>query len=166
MADFVAGDVVYTLQKKRKVQSRNHNLVKLVFGDGALTYPAGGIPLSKANLGCPNDVESLTVVDQGTSGYKFQYDKTNNKLVVMQSPARTHGHDFTIVKGAITASTELGLSADATSATINNNAIAATLVLAKATGPVVSETLAAAALSQASTVAIAAQTIYVEVVGW
>jgi len=167
MADIASGDVTYALINQRRLgDCRNLNRVSLSFGDGALTYPAGGIPIAKGKLGCPTVIESMIVVDQGTSGYKFQYDQSAEKIVIMQAPAQKHGHDFTIVKGAILASSELGLSADATSATINNNTIASTRVLAKATGPVVSETLAAAALAQASAVAIAAQVIEVEVIGW
>ena len=166
MANLAVTDVTHLVLKKRNVNSKKHNLVRLSFGDSSLTVPAGGIPISKAGCGCPNNIESMIIVDQGTSGYKFQYDQSAEKLVVMQAPAQTHGHDFTIVKGAITSSTELGLSADATSATVNNNTIATTLVLAKATGPVASETLAAAALAQASALAIAAQTVEVEVIGW
>ena len=167
MANIAATDITVTMTHQSIIGgSKKCNVVKLVFGDGALTYPAGGVPISKAALGCPNIIESLKVFDKGTSGYEWSFDKTNSKLVALQAPAQTHGHDFTIVKGAITGSTELGLSADATSATINNNTIAATRVLAKATGPVVSETLAAAVLGQPSAIAIAAQTLYVEVIGW
>lgn len=167
MSNIGASDVTYAILKQRKnASSQNSNLVRLSFGNGVLTYPAGGIPISIGKLGCPTYVESMVVVDQGTSGYKFQYDQSAQKLVMMQAPAQTHGHDFTVTKGAILGSSELGLSADATSATVNNNTIASTLVLAKATGPVASETLAASALSQASAVAIAAQVIEVEVIGW
>ena len=93
---------------------------------------------------------SLQIVTS-ENGYIWAFDKSTGKFKVYYSPVRTHGHDFTIVKGAIVMSTELGLSADATSATINNNTIAATRVLAKATGPVVSETLAATALTELAT---------------
>lgn len=168
MADLAAGDVTYTMVSQRKMNgspSRNHNRVRLAFGDGALTVPAGGIPLTKGKLGCPTDIESLLVVDQGTSGYIFQYDQSTEKLVVMQAPAQSHQHNFTVTKGTILASSELGLSADAATATVNNNTIASTLALTTNT-PIVSATLAAAALAQASAVAIAAQTIEVEVVGW
>jgi hypothetical protein len=167
MANLVAADVTYTLLTARRTgDSRVQNRVRLAFGDGSDTVPAGGIPLTIANLGCPNVVESLVVVDQGTSGYTFQYDQSAEKLVVVQAPAQTHGHDFTITKGAIDTNLEVGLSTDATSATMNNNTISATLALAKATGPVASETLAAAEGAEAAALAIAAQTIEVEVIGW
>lgn len=149
MADLAAGDVTYTILNTRTLaDSRKFNRVRLAFGDGALTVPANGIPLTKAKMGCPVVIESMTIVDQGTSGYKFQYDQSAEKLVVMQAPA--HG---LFVVGGQTHDATLGLN---TSVLGKNTATNATI-----TGAVV-----AAALSEASTVAIAAQTIEVEIVGW
>jgi hypothetical protein len=150
MADIAAGDVTYTVLKRRRYRGRSHNLVRLAFGNGTLTYPANGIPISKGKLGCPNDVESMQVVDQGASGYRFQYDQSAEKLIVMQTA-------LVVTKGAVLASGEVGVSADAATATLNNNTIAATLTL-KSASP--------AQTVEASTMAIAAQTIEVEVVGW
>lgn len=165
MANLAAGDVTYTILNKRKLDDgRKMNRVRLAFGDGTATVPAGGIPLTIGKLGCPTVVESLIVVDQGTSGYKFQYDQSAVKLVVMQSPAQTHDHDVLLI-GNLTFDATLGLN----SATVGTNTGAnVTLNGANSatTGGVLSETLAAAALSEASTVAIAAQTIEVEVIGW
>jgi len=115
MADIAAGDVTYTPLNMRKMgNSKSQNRVKIQFGDGALTVPANGIPLSKGKMGCPVTVESLWVVDQGLSGYVFQYDQSAEKLIVMYS---------------------------------NSDA---------ADGPLI----------EAATVAIAAQTLEVEVIGW
>lgn len=150
MADLAASNVTYTMLNERRVESRAQNRVRLAFGDGALTVPAGGIPLSKGKLGCPNVIESLIVVDQGTSGYRFQYDQSAEKLVVMQSA-------LVVTKGAVLGSGEVGVSADAATATLNNNTIAASLTL-KSASP--------AQIVEASAIAIAAQTIEVEVVGW
>lgn len=165
MANIEAGDVTYTLVNQRKMSdSRNLNRVRLAFGNGALQYPAGGIPITIGKLGCPTVVESMVVVDSGTSGYKFQYDQSESKLVLMQAPAQTHAHDMFILGGQ-THDATLGLNASslgknaATNITLNGSNSATT-------GGVMSSTLAAAALAQASTVAIAAQTIEVEVIGW
>lgn len=165
MADIAAADVTYTVLNQRKMSdSRNLNRIRLAFGDGALLVPAGGIPLTIGKLGCPVIVESLVVVDQGTSGYRFQYDQSAKALVVMQAPAQTHDHDMFIV-GSQTHDATLGLNGAelgknaATNITLNG-ANSAT------TGGVLSETLAAAALAQATGVAIAAQTIEVEVLGY
>ena len=49
--------------------------ISLAFGDGALTYPAGGVPLIKASLGCPNTIQSL-VIEEGSAGVAtvWKYD--------------------------------------------------------------------------------------------
>lgn len=150
MADIAASDVTYTVLQQRREGGRVKNLVRMAFGNGTLTYPANGIPVSKAKLGCPNTIESLVVVDQGASGYRFQYDQSAEKLIVMQAA-------LVVTKGAVLSSGEVGVSADAATATLNNNTIAASLTL-KSASP--------AQIVEASTMAIAAQTIEVEVVGW
>lgn len=94
------------------------------------TYLTGGFTLSPGSLG-------LFAFDTGgvdfnaPSGYVMNYDASTGKvLVYVASPAGTNSAPtFTVTKGAITANTELGLSADATTATVNNNTIAATRIL-------------------------------------
>lgn len=165
MADLAAGDVTYTLLNARKLgDSRNLNRVRLAFGDGALTVPANGIPITKAKCGCPTVIESLVVTDQGTSGYTFQYDQSAEKLVVMQAPAQTHTHDIKVIE-SVTEDASVGLNGTTFG---KNTASNVTIVGANSatTGGVVSATLAAAANAEASTVAIAAQTIEVECIGW
>ena len=167
MADIAAGDVTYTVINQRiGMGSRKMNTIRLAFGDGALTYPAAGIPLSKGKMGCPVNIESMVVVDKGTSGYSFMYDQSAEKLVMFQEAARTHTHDVKIIAGQAAASTD-AISAktltlgkeSATNITIAG-ANSATL------GGVVSTTLAAQASAEPSAVAIAAQTIEVEVIGY
>lgn len=83
MADIAASDVTYTVQKQRQnASSQKSNKVRLQFGDASLTVPSGGIPLTIGKLGCPTAVESLIVVDKGTSGYVFSFDRANSKLIV------------------------------------------------------------------------------------
>ena len=167
MANIAATNITVAVLEKRRVEARNHFNLKLSFGDGALTYPAGGIPLSKAKLGCPNIVESLVIYDKGTSGYSWSYDAANEKLVAIQAPAQTHAHDLKVIGGqAATTTNELGHYATdilgkeaATDATIAG-ADSATK------GGVISSVLAAAAGAQPSTVAIAAQVLRCEVIGW
>lgn len=88
MANIAASNVTYTIVTKRRgLDSRTCSLVTLAFGDGSLTYPAGGIPITIGKLGCPNTVESMIPTDKGTSGYSFSYDKTNAKLLVFRTGA-------------------------------------------------------------------------------
>jgi hypothetical protein len=166
MANIATSDITVTILNndlaggpamKRRV------VATLAFGDGALTYPAGGVPIDKAKLGCPNDIESLVVFDKGTSGYEWSYDRTNEKLVAMQNAA--HAHDLLIKGGQAAAgtaaaahyATDIFGKEAATDATIAGSASATK-------GGVMAST--ALAGSQPSAVAIAAQTLKIEVRGW
>jgi hypothetical protein len=165
MANIVAGDVTYAVINQRiGMGSRKINTVRLSFGDGALTYPANGIPITKGKMGCPVNIESMVIVDKGVSGYNFMYDQSAEKLVIWQAPAQTHTHDIKII-GSVTADASIGSN----SATLGKNT-ATNLTIAGANsttlGGVVSATLAAAADAEISTVAIAAQVIEVEVIGY
>jgi hypothetical protein len=100
MADLAAGDVTYT----ENVGERNIRGTRrfrefsftLAFGDGAKTYPTGGVPLVKANLGCPQAVIDLEIVDQSATGIVWKYDKTNVKLraYLNKDPAAAGGADI------------------------------------------------------------------------
>lgn len=165
MADIAAGNVTYTVKNSRTLgDSRKSLRVQLVFGDGALTYPAGGIPITIGSLGCPTIVESMNIVAQGTSGYVFKYIQSTAKLAMWLSNSLNHTHDIKVI-ASVTADSTIGSNGS----TLGKNS-ATNLVIAgansTASGGVVSATLAAAALLEASTVAIAAQTIEVEVIGW
>lgn len=94
MANIAASDVTVTLLEQRKSADRVLNNVKLAFGDGALTYAAGGVPITKAKLGCPNIIESLTIYDNGISIYAWSYDAVNEKLTAIENdgtPAQPTG---------------------------------------------------------------------------
>lgn len=91
MADLAAGDVTYTVTKQRKEESGNKiNIVTIVFGNGSLTYPSGGVPLTKASMGCPNNIAS-GVIMQGMSGdgIIYKYDFVNNKIRMYRSAGFT-----------------------------------------------------------------------------
>ena len=86
MANIASGDVTYAmLNERRKGDSRAHNRVRLSFGNGVLTYPAGGIPVLKGKMGCPTVIESLCVVDKGAEGYNFMYDQSAEKLLLFRT---------------------------------------------------------------------------------
>lgn len=165
MADLAATDITITVLNLRQHDGRKYFNLKLAFGDGALTYPAGGVPITKAKFGCPNTIESLTVYDKSTSGYEWSYDATNEKLVAMQAPAQTHSHTLNFKNAAVAdgATTRVNAGTNLLGANTGTDIAVAG---AGASGGVASATLAAAALGQPSTVAIAAQTLKVEIVGW
>lgn len=86
MADIAAADVTYTLVKQSIGESGYKNYVFTVaFGNGTLTYPANGVPLTAAKLGCPNQIISLSVFSPASAnGLVYKYDAANNKVRVYQ----------------------------------------------------------------------------------
>lgn len=117
------------------------------------TVSSGGESLTPKQLGL-HVIEKLDATDVSASApYVYTYDYTNQKLVVFKTDgsATSSKPTFTVTKGAITTSTELGLSADAATATVNNNTIASTLTLTP-NGPVGTPTItfAGAALAEAT----------------
>lgn len=86
MADIAAADVTYALVKQRKEDSSNKVVnLTVTFGNGALTYPSGGIPLTAAKMGCPNQILSVMLNSPASSnGFVYKYDLTNNKIRIYQ----------------------------------------------------------------------------------
>jgi hypothetical protein len=105
MADIAAANVTYTEDvSSRQIEclKRKRSFVFTVaFGDGALTYPAGGVPLTKAKLGCPTVLDELVLLDPASaSGYVWKWDRTNNKLRGYQQtdPAAAGGANIPLVE--------------------------------------------------------------------
>lgn len=156
MAALAASDVVYTVTGRSYSPSIEDSGVrqkrlKAVFGDGAKTYPSGGVPLSGiSSWGFSYTIADIFLVDDSNSdGYVYKWDFTNNKLRIYYSagftPAGTvaaptftgsalaaHGHVLYVGTGAT----------DATGARVNaatnvlemNNAGASIASIASATG--------------------------------
>ena len=131
MADLVAGDVTYTLQNKAVLDSgmRQWNW-KIAFGDGADTYPSGGVPLAKASMGCPTEIQSLQITDPASAnGYVYKYDFVNNKVRIYNSAAATDGsriYNWAVgvdMKGATNPAGTEG-AADAAAAPVNSTLVA------------------------------------------
>lgn len=165
MANIASTDITVTILNNRKDESGRKKVnVKLEFGDGALTYPSGGIPIDKAKFGCPNVIESLVIYDKGTSGYGFSYDAANEKLVLMQSASHGHSLFFNNAEIADGATTRVNVGTNLLGANTGSDVSVAGVADTSGHGGVVNAS--GAALSQPSAVAIAAQTIKCEVVGW
>jgi len=55
----------------------------MAFGDGALTYPYGGVPMPAiGQFGMNKEVSMLDIVDASGSGVIFRYDETNRKMKI------------------------------------------------------------------------------------
>ncbi len=88
MSAIAAGDVTYALQEGTQSASADSNfeaVFSIAFGNGTLTYPAGGVPLTKANLGCPAFVKEFLLLDPASAnGFIYKYDRANEKLRIYQ----------------------------------------------------------------------------------
>lgn len=143
------------------------------------SYPTGGEALPVGTGATPSvggiqnvlGMQVIGVLDATSAAVVLQYKPSTGKILVMRvgtlTPAGTISAPtftgsaasltatsskptFLVTKGAITASTELGLSADSATATVNNNAIAATLTLTP-NGPVGTPTITCGAYTPAGT---------------
>lgn len=164
MAAIASTDVTYTVVKKTIGESGYRNFtMTLAFGDGALTYPTGGIPLVAGKLGCPNQILSLNIFSPNSaSGYAYKYDAVNKKILLYANAA--HSHPLTLKNAAVAdgATTRVNAGANLLGANTGSDI---TVAGGGANGGVQLST-ALAASEVLSSVAPAATTLYVEVVGW
>ena len=154
MADLAAGNVTVTIEERRIIGKQRRNRVKITFGDGALTYPANGVPMPAfGSFGMVRNLDYLNVLDQDdATGVFWKYDKENNKLrayvqgITVGAAGAAVLDDFPVTAGfGVTGSRSVGLS-----------------------GPAGAETTRLGALKEAvaASDAPAATTIYAEAVGW
>lgn len=165
MADIAASDVTYTIVKRTKLEdNRQCVIATIAFGNGALTYPAGGVPLTKANLACPANIDSLSFSDLGATGMVASYDITNAKIRLFRSGAvAEHAHDILVKDSA--AGTAIAAAANALNGNFTDGD--KTITGAGAGGGVRNGgSVSAAVLAEVTGVAIAATTLKVTVIGW
>jgi len=172
MADLAAGDVTYTLQGKavKGEDGRRKQVVKVAFGDGALLYPSGGIPLSSlSNHGFPNVIAELTLIDANDgSGYVWKYDYENNKLRAYQSAAASHGHTLFLNNADVadSAGARVNAGTNLLGANTGSDVSIAGVANTSGSGGIVNATIAAGALVELGNVAVAAQVLYASVIGY
>lgn len=113
MADIAAGDVTYVVSKQRKEESGNKiNSVTITFGNSTLTYPSGGIPLTKASMGCPNAIVSADIEAANSGdGIIYKYDKVNNKIRMFRAAATTGSVAAPVFTGTSAGDLNLGTPA-------------------------------------------------------
>jgi hypothetical protein len=83
----ITGAALVSLNKRDQINSDKSRAVNAVisFGDGAKTYPAGGIPLSPQTIGFRDHILNLLFVDEANSnGYVYKYDLANSKIRIYQ----------------------------------------------------------------------------------
>lgn len=131
------------------IDSQHHSNARIhTDGSGNLgVYATGGIAVTANDL-------KLGIINHlrinATGGVVFEFDKTNSKIKAFRSPARTHGHDLSIIGGQGAAGTDTVTAPAATD--LLGKEEAGDALIAKADvatkGGVVGETLAEAALAE------------------
>ena len=87
MADLASSDVSYSEVSRTRISDSGlrHRQFKIEFGDGALTYPAGGVPLDSAQLGGSNELVSFALEDSASAdGFLYKYDSVNKTIRIYQ----------------------------------------------------------------------------------
>lgn len=80
MTDLASTDITLTVDP-HKMGSLRMAYATHAFGNGALTYPYGGVPLpDKGRYGLKSQISDFQIVDDDKSGIVWKYDKTNHKL--------------------------------------------------------------------------------------
>ncbi|MEW5736070.1 MAG: hypothetical protein AB1921_14570 [Thermodesulfobacteriota bacterium] len=58
-------------------------VAQVAFGDGALTYPAGGVPLpAKERFGFKHQVDFVAIQEPVANGFHYKYDPATHKVKI------------------------------------------------------------------------------------
>lgn len=82
MVDLASTDVTVTLEERTIEGKKKRNRVSIAFGDGALTYPSGGVPMPAfGSFGMVRNLDYAILIDPASAtGIIWKWDKTNLKL--------------------------------------------------------------------------------------
>ena len=87
MTALASTDVTVTVapQARHVVEKKRRTLLKIQFGNGALTYSTGGVPMPAFGVfGMKRNLDGLLFYDTTGSLYYPSYDSTNNKIKLLQ----------------------------------------------------------------------------------
>lgn len=92
MTDIASSDVSVSLvPRDREVVTGTKilSLAEITFGDGALTYPAGGVPLPGiGQFGLKREIQRLFIQQPHTDGRIYKFDPDNYKIKIMAAGER------------------------------------------------------------------------------
>ena len=129
MADIAVTDVTATKVGKTEIgKTVKSHVMDLAFGNGTLTYPVGGIPLSVAKLGLAREVRSVQIVG-APDGFVYKWDHVNNKIqiyvqgVLVGAAGAVTMDDFPVTAGVGASTISVSLTNSGGSATHNFGAL-------------------------------------------
>jgi len=152
MSALAAANVTVAIVEKDATPGKPQRRViaDLTFGNGALTYPSGGVPMPTiAQFGFSKVLNLVNVEQPYANGFIYKFDRTNHKLLI-----------FTM--GVVTGSTAVD---DATTGALVEDSASAETTL-RAMGVAIDTTVDMGGLIQLpTTIAPAAATVRLELVG-
>ncbi len=94
MAELTSGDVSVSIPARDRdiIPSgpKIMSMAVLVFGDGAKTYPAGGIPLPAMGMfGLKREIQFVAVEQPPANGFVYKVDRANHTLKIFTQGAVT-----------------------------------------------------------------------------
>jgi hypothetical protein len=89
MAGIASTNVTVTLSKLERLGSELKAVGTIAFGNGALTYPSGGVPLPALSNFRLRSANRMFLLGGEASGYVYKYDQTNHKIRIYQTAAVT-----------------------------------------------------------------------------
>lgn len=107
MADISSSDVSVSVDMRTGgviLDKSKQYAANISFGDGALTYPSGGIPLLPSMFGFRQEIASLAFSDASSGdGLIYKFDKSNAKIRIYRSASQAaHSHNL-LLKDAVVA---------------------------------------------------------------
>lgn len=87
MAEIVSTDVAVSIPPAGRdlipAGPKLMSLAEITFGDGALTYPTGGVPLPEiGQFGIKCELQRLFVQQPVANGFVYKYDAENHKIKI------------------------------------------------------------------------------------
>ena len=69
---------------------KNFTQAQIVFGDGSLTYPTGGVPLpALGNFGLHKGIDLALIEQPPANGFIYKFDRVNHKIKIFTQGVRT-----------------------------------------------------------------------------
>jgi len=96
MTMIASTDLTYTINSKVRIKNRYFVQATVAFGNAALTYTTGGIPITNASLGFRRSIDALMVVEGTKNTLTYQWDQSANTIRILTTGTE-HTADTTAV---------------------------------------------------------------------
>ena len=109
MANLAASDVTLTVRDRKIEGKRIFAWAQVAFGDAALTYPSGGVPLTLTKV--VDTALSVEVLESNGSALKYEWDRSAGTIRIFYPTQETNsnasraGKEFTAATTAPAATT-------------------------------------------------------------